>query len=344
MFKTRITELFGIDYPIVQGGMRWVARAELAAAVGNAGGIGFISAHTHPTPDDLAREIEKVRALSDKPFGVNLTVLAANTGIDYDAYVRVIIGSGIRFVETAGSNPAKYISAFKEAGVKVVHKCVAVRHALKAESLGADAISIDGFECAGHPGEEDMPGLILIPAAADKLKIPLLASGGFGDGRGLVAALALGAEGINMGTRFMLTQESPVHAAIKQRMLEASERDTVLVGRSLGDSSRVLKNSVSLKAIELEKRGGITHHDLYALTGAARWMEAFGTGEVEGAAFPAGMVVGLIHDLPSCAELIRRIMGEAQDILGRRLYGLVAARPSNPPLDLRCGPPPPSCP
>ena len=315
--KNRITELLGIDYPIIQGGMRWVARAELAAAVGNAGGLGFISAHTHASADALAREIDQVRALSDKPFGVNLTLLGSNAGLDYEGYVRTIIERGVPVVETAGSNPAKYIETLKANGVKVIHKCVAVRHALKAESLGADAVSIDGFECAGHPGEDDIPGLILIPAAADKLKIPLLASGGFADGRGLVAALALGADGINMGTRFMLTQESRVHPAIKQRLLEATERDTLLVGRTLGDSSRVIKNSVSLAAIALERAGGATAADLYALTGASRWMDAFASGDVEGGAFPAGMVAGLIHDLPTCAELIARILRQAADIAAR---------------------------
>jgi len=315
--KNRITELLGIDYPIIQGGMRWVARAELAAAVGNAGGLGFISAHTHASADALAREIDQVRALSDKPFGVNLTLLGSNAGLDYDGYVRTIIDRGVPVVETAGSNPAKYIETFKANGVKVIHKCVAVRHALKAEALGADAVSIDGFECAGHPGEDDIPGLILIPAAADKLKIPLLASGGFADGRGLMAALALGADGINMGTRFMLTQESRVHPAIKQRLLEATERDTLLVGRTLRDSSRVIKNTVSLAAIELENAGGATVADLYALTGASRWMDAFASGDVEGGAFPAGMVTGLIHDLPTCAELIARIMQQAAAIAQR---------------------------
>jgi nitronate monooxygenase len=323
-YINRITELLGIQYPIIQGGMRWVARAELAAAVGNAGGLGFISAHTHANADALAREIDKVRSLTDKPFGVNLTVLGANVGLDYDAYVRTIVSQGVQVVETAGSNPAKYIAEFKARGVKVVHKCVTVRHAVKAESLGADAVSIDGFECAGHPGEDDIPGLILIPAAADKLTVPILASGGFADGRGLMAALALGAEGINMGTRFMLTQESQVHPAIKQRLLEATERDTLLVGRSIGDSSRVVKNSVSLAALELERSGNVTPADLHALTGAKRWMDAFATGEVEGGAFPAGIVAGLIHDLPTCAALIDRIVQEAAAI-AQRQSGFAAA-------------------
>jgi len=250
MFKTRITELLGIDYPILQGGMRWAARAELAAAVANAGGIGFISAHTQPTPADLEKEITKARSLTPKPIGVNLTLLPANTGLDYDGYVDAIVASGVAAVETAGSNPAKYIERLRGAGVKILHKCVTVRHAVKAESLGVDAVSIDGFECAGHPGEDDVPGLVLIPAAVSKLRIPVVACGGIADGRGLVAALALGAEGINMGTRFMLTQESPLHPALKERFVQATERDTVLIGRSYRDSSRVMRNQVSAKVLD----------------------------------------------------------------------------------------------
>jgi len=325
VFKTRITELLGIDYPILQGGMRWAARAELAAAVANAGGIGFISAHTQPTPAELSAEIDRARALTRKPLGVNLTLLPANTGFDYDGYVSVIIEQKIEAVETAGGNPAKYIGRLKEAGVRVVHKCVTVRHALKAQSLGVDAVSIDGFECAGHPGEEDVPGLVLIPQAASKLDIPVVACGGIADGRGLVAALALGAEGINMGTRFMLTTESPLHAALKQRFVEATERDTVLIGRSYGDSSRVMRNSISAQVLELEKAGGVTHHDLLPLTGAKRWMQAMANGDVEGGAIPLGMSVGLANDLPSCAELISRIVTEAEQIIHGRLPAAVPA-------------------
>jgi nitronate monooxygenase len=324
LFRTRITELLGIDYPIIQGGMRWVARAELVAAVGNAGGIGFLSAHTQPTAADLATEIGRVRALSDKPFGVNLTLLAANTGFDYDGYVRVIIDSGVKVVETAGSSPARYMASFKAAGVKVMHKCTSVRHALKAEQLGADAISIDGFECAGHPGNDDVPGLILIPSAVRRLKLPVVACGGLADGHGLVAALALGAEGINMGTRFMLTQESPVPAAMKLRIAQATERDAVLVGRSYGDPSRVLRNALVDEALALERRGGATHHDLAPLIGAPRWIKAFESGSMDDGAVPAGMSVGLIDDVPSCAELITRIVGEARDMITLRLSAMVA--------------------
>lgn len=319
MIRTRITELLGIKYPIVQGGMRWAARAELAAAVANAGGIGFISAHTQADGSALRAEIARAKSLTNGPVGVNLTLLAAHTGIDYDGYVAAIVESGVAAVETAGGNPSKYIPAFRTAGIKVIHKCTTVRHALKAEQLGVDAVSIDGFECAGHPGEDDVPGLVLIPAAADKLRIPILACGGFADGRGLVAALALGAEGINMGTRFLLTRESPLHPAIKQRMLEATERDTVLVGRSYGDSSRVLWNSVAAEALAMEKQGAASSKDLYPLIGAPRWMKAMAEGDLEGGAIPAGMVIGLIKDLPSCGELIGRIVAEARALVGERL-------------------------
>jgi NADH:quinone reductase (non-electrogenic) len=322
--QTRITRLLGIRYPILQGGMRFASRAELAAAVGNAGGIGFISAHTQPTAADLRNEIGRVRELSDKPFGVNLTVLAANKDIDYDAYVAAIIDSGVRVVETAGSNPAKYIGLFKQAGVKVIHKCTNVRHAVKAEQLGADAVSIDGFECAGHPGEDDVPGLILIPVAVSRLNIPVVACGGFADARGLVAALALGAEGVNMGTRFLLTQESPLHPAVKQRMVEATERDTVLIGRTYRDPSRLLKNSVVLEALERERQGGATYQELYPYIGAPRWMKAAAEGDVEGGAFPAGLSVALIDDVPTCADLIARIVAHAKAIVSQRLQPAMA--------------------
>jgi NADH:quinone reductase (non-electrogenic) len=323
MFRTRITELLGIRYPILQGGMRWAARAELAAAVANAGGLGFISAHTQPTAADLAAEIRKARTLTQGRLGVNLTLLAANTGLDYDGYVATIVAENVTAVETAGSNPARYIETLKKAGILILHKCVTVRHALKAESLGVDAVSIDSFECAGHPGEDDVPGLVLIPVAASKLRIPVVACGGIADGRGLVAALALGAEGINMGTRFMMTKESPLHPALKQRLMQASERDTVLIGRSYRDSSRVMRNSVSAKVLELEKRGGVTHHDLLPLIGAESWMKAMATGDAEGGAIPLGLSVGLANDVPSCAELIDRMVCEAREIVQRRLMQAV---------------------
>jgi nitronate monooxygenase len=326
--KTRITRLLGIRYPILQGGMRFASRAELVAAVGNAGGIGFLSAHTLPTADELRAEIGKVRSLSDLPFGVNLTVLPANKGIDYDEYAEAIVRSGVQVVETAGSNPAKYIALFKQAGIKVIHKCTNVRHALKAEQLGADAVSIDGFECAGHPGSDDVPGLVLIPVAVGKLRIPVVACGGFADARGFVAALALGAEGVNMGTRFLLTQESPLHPAIKQKMVAASELDTVLIGRTYRDPSRLLKNSVTLEALERERQGGVSYQDLYPLIGAPRWMKAAEEGDVEGGAFPAGLSVALIDDIPTCAELIARMVSEAQLIVSQRLQQAMGASPT----------------
>ena len=324
MLRTRITELFGIDHPIIQGGMRWVARAELAAAVAEGGGIGFISAHMHRDPEDLRREIQRVRSLTDKPFGVNLTILPVYQGTDYDAYVRIILEMGVRFVETSGSNPAKYIDAFKTAGIKVVHKCVAARFAVKAEKLGADAVIVNSFECGGHPGEEDTPALVLIPTVVDQVNIPVLAAGGQADGRGLAAALSLGAEGAVYGTRFMATRESPLHPAIKQRLLEAGERDTVLVGRAVGDSQRVLRNALVMEDLALEKRPGITYAELLPLIGAPRWTQAAAKGDPDDGAIPAGMAVGLIHDIPPCAELIRRIGSEAEFIIRQRLQSMAS--------------------
>ena len=316
--------MLGVDYPILQGGMRWVANAQLVAAVANAGGFGFLSAHTFPDGDSLREEIDRIRRITDKPFGVNLTVLPANTGIDYAGLVTAIIDSGVIAVETAGSNPANYIAAFKEAGIKVLHKCTTVRHAIKAEQLGADVVCIDGFECAGHPGRDDVPGLVLIPLAVDAVQIPVVACGGFSDGRGLVAALALGAEGINMGTRFMLTSESPMHDNIKQRMLSASERDTLLLGRSYGDPSRVLKNSLALQAFEIESQAVLpAYQDLAPLTGAPRWIRAMKSGDFDDGVFPVGVVVGRVTDVPSCEALISGIIAEARQTLKIRLGSLV---------------------
>jgi NAD(P)H-dependent flavin oxidoreductase YrpB (nitropropane dioxygenase family) len=322
MYKTRITELFGIDFPIIQGGMRHVARAPLVAAVANAGGLGFLSAHSFPSVDALRTEIQKTRELTAKPFGVNLTILP-NLDVEPDAYAEAIIDSGIRYVETAGGNPAKFIAAFKRAGIKVLHKCTAVRFAVKAEQLGADAVSITGFEAAGHPGEDYVPSLILIPATVDKVRIPVVAAGGFADGRGLVAALCLGAEGISMGTRFLLTRESPMHPAVKERYLRATERDTTLVCRSIGDSTRVLKNSLTEKILEMEKSGGATHHQLLELAGSRRWVQAAQDGDPEAGAFAAGIAVGLINDLPTCAELINGIVGDARKLLRERLASII---------------------
>lgn len=322
--KTRFTELVGIEYPIVQGGMMWVGRAELAAAVSNAGGLGILTALTQPSPDALRAEIERCRKMTDKPFGVNLTILPSVNPPPYAEYRKAIIDSGIKVVETAGHNPREHIEDFKSHGIKVVHKCTAVRHALSAERLGVDAISIDGFECAGHPGEDDIPGLILIPAAADKVKIPMIASGGFGDGRGLVAALALGAEGINMGTRFCATVEAPIHDKVKQLLVSNDERGTNLIFRSLKNTARVGKNSVSDKVVELLKKPEAKFEDVAHLVKGAQGRVALETGDVDAGLIWAGQVQGLIHDIPTCAELISRIVREASEIIGKRLPGFMA--------------------
>lgn len=322
--KTRFTELVGIDYPIVQGGMMWVGRAELAAAVSNGGGLGILTALTQPTPDDLRREIDRCCALTDKPFGVNLTILPSVNPPPYAEYRKAIIDSGIRIVETAGHNPQEHVAHFKEHGIIVVHKCTAVRHALSAERMGVDAISIDGFECAGHPGEDDIPGLILIPAAADKVKIPMLASGGFGDGRGLVAALSLGADGINMGTRFCATVEAPIHQRVKQMMVDNDERSTNLIFRSLRNTGRVGKNSVSDKVVEILKQPGARFEDVSHLVRGANGRVLLETGDLDAGLVWAGQVQGLIRDIPTAAELIHRIVREAMDIIQSRLPAFVA--------------------
>lgn len=322
MFKTRITELFGIQYPLIQGGMRHVSRAELVAAVSNAGGLGFLSAHSFSSPSALREEIEKVRALTDKPFGVNLTILS-KLSLKPEDSARVIVEAGVSCVETAGGNPATFITTFKEAGVKVLHKCTSVRFALKAEQLGADAVSLTGFEAAGHPGEEQVPNLVLIPAAVDRLQIPVVANGGFVDGRGLVAALALGAEGVSMGTRFLMVQESPMAEAVKARYLEASERDTTLICRSIGDSTRVLKNALTEHILELERLGPAFHDEVLVLASSQRWVNAAQKGDPEGGAYAAGVGVGLIHDIPECGEMVQRIITDARAIIDRRLRGIV---------------------
>ena len=324
MLKTRFTEMFGIEHPIVQGGMQWVGRAELVAAVANAAALGFITALTQPTPEDLRREIARCREMTDKPFGVNLTILPALKPPPYAEYRQAIVESGVRIVETAGNNPQEHITELKKYGVKVIHKCTAVRHALKAERIGADAISIDGFECAGHPGEDDTPGLILIPAAADQVKIPMIASGGFGDARGLVAALALGAEGINMGTRFMCTVESPIHQRIKEQIVANDERATELIFRTLRNTSRVASNAVSREVVSIERKGGATIDDLKHLVAGQRGRVVYETGDPEYGIWSAGMVQGLIHDIPTCAELVSRIVREAEAIIAQRLSRMSA--------------------
>ena len=318
MLKTRFTEEFGIEHPIVQGGMQWVGRAELVAAVANAGGLGFITALTQPTPADLTKEIARCRALTDKPFGVNLTILPALTPPPYAEFRQAIIDSGVKIVETAGHNPAEHIAAFKAAGIKVIHKCTAVRHALKAEKLGADAVSIDGFECAGHPGEDDIPGLILIPAAANVVKIPMIASGGFGDARGLVAALALGAEGVNMGTRFMSTVESPIHQKVKEQIVANDERATDLIFRTLRNTARVAKNTVSQEVVAKEKEGAKIE-DLVSLVSGKRGKVVYEEGDPNHGIWSAGMVQGLINDIPTCKELIDRMVSEAEELIATRL-------------------------
>ena len=319
MIKTRFTEMFAIEHPIAQGGMQWVGTAELVSAVANAGALGFLTALTQPSPRALADEIARCCMMTDKPFGVNLTVFPTINAPDYNGYAQVIIDSGIKVVETAGTPAvAEQWAMFKNAGIKIIHKCTSVRHALSAERKGVDAISIDGFECAGHPGEDDSPGLILIPAAADKVKIPMLASGGFGDGRGLVAALALGADGINMGTRFCATQEAPIHNGIKQAMVANDERSTELMFRSYRNTARVAKNSVSTEAVRIEREGNPFEAIAHLVKGT-RGKEGLDNGDPEHGVWSAGMVQGLIHDVPSVQDLIDRIMAEAEAIIETRL-------------------------
>ena len=324
--KTRITELLGIEHPIVQGGMQWVGLAELASAVSNAGGLGIITALTQPTPGDLLKEIERCQSMTDEPFGVNLTILPTIKPVPYDEYAQAIVDSGVKIVETAGRNPQPYLPMFKEAGIKVIHKCTSIRHSLKAEKIGCDAVSVDGFECAGHPGEDDVTNMILLPLAAKRLKIPFLASGGLGDGRGLAAALAMGADGINMGTRFMVTKEAPIHDNVKQKMIEATELDTALIYRSLRNTARVFKNSVAEKVVEIESRSGETKfEDIQPLVQGVKGRELFDGGDLDKGIWSAGMVVGLIDDNPSCEELVARIVAEAEDILSNRLREMISA-------------------
>lgn len=314
--KTRVTELLGIRYPIVQGGMQWVGRAELAAAVSNAGGLGVLTALTQPSPEHLRREIERTRGMSDQPFGVNLTMLPAVTPPPYAEYAAAVVESGVKIVETAGNSPKAFIELFKANGVKILHKATTVRHALSAERNGVDIVSIDGFECAGHPGEDDVPGLVLIPLAARALKIPVIASGGIGDGRGMAAALALGAEGVNMGTRFCATQEAPIHFKIKQTLVAASERDTKLVFRTLRNTARVLRNAISEEVVAREGQG-CRFEDVQPLVAGSRGRQALESGEVDGGILYAGQVVGLIDDMPTCTELLERIVTDCRAQLAR---------------------------
>ncbi len=322
-FKTRITELLEITHPIVQGGMQGVGTAELASAVSNAGGLGILTALTQPTPAALRDEIERARSMTKNPIGVNMTIFPTINSPDYNAYADAIIESGVKVVETAGTPAVREMWAkLQPHGIKIVHKCTAVRHALSAERNGCDAISIDGFECAGHPGEDDIPGLILIPAAADKVKIPMLASGGFGDGRGLVAALALGADGINMGTRFCATQEAQIHPNVKQAYIDNDERGTNLIFRSLKNTARVGKSDVSDEVVRRLAVTGATFADVKELVAGDAGREMLKTGDLSQGIFWAGMIQGLIHDTPTCKELIDRIIAEAEGILDQRLAGV----------------------
>ena len=322
--KTRITELFEIEHPIIQGGMHYVGFAEMAAAVSAAGGLGIITGLTQRTPADLANEIRRCREMTDRPFGVNLTFLPAVTPPDYPGYIRAIIDGGVKIVETAGNNPAKWLPVLKEAGIKVIHKCTSVRHARKAEAIGCDAVSVDGFECGGHPGEDDVPNFILLPRAAEELKKPFVASGGMADGRSLVAALALGADGINMGTRFIATREAPVHENVKRALVEASELDTRLIMRPLRNTERVLKNAGVERILEKEKTlgAGIKFEDILPEV-AGIYPRVMQQGELDAGAWSCGMVAGLIHDVPTVKELIDRIMREAEEIIATRLSGFL---------------------
>lgn len=328
MIRTRITELLEIEHPIIQGGMMAVGLAELASAVSNAGGLGIITALTQPTPEKLRLEIQRCRSMTQKPFGVNLTLLPTITPVPYDEYVQVIIDEGIKIVETAGRSPEQYMPAFNAAGVKVLHKCTSVRHALKAEAIGCAAASVDGFECAGHPGEDDVPNLVLLPCAAAKLSIPMIASGGIGNGQGLAAALALGADAVNMGTRFVATREAPVHDNVKQMMVQSNELDTALIFRTLRNTARIYKNSIAKEVLSIEGKPGDTDFgELQHLVAGQRGREnVLNKGDTDDGVWTAGLVMGLIDDVPSCAELINRMVAEAEQIIATRLAGMLSGR------------------
>jgi nitronate monooxygenase len=325
MIKTRFTEMFGVEVPITCGGMTRVGKAELIAAVANTGALGFLTALTPGSPELLVKEIKKTRELTNKTFGINLTILPTINPVPYDEYRQVIIESGIKVVETAGNNPAPHLPAFKEAGVKVIHKCVTARHAVKAESIGVDCVSIDGFECAGHPGEEDIGGLVLFPVTTAKLKIPVIASGGIADARGLVAALALGCEGANMGTRFMATKEAPIHDAVKEAIVANDERATDMIFRTMHNSSRVARNKISQEVVAIEKRGNAKFEDVRDLVAGTRGGKVYDSGDTDYGIWSAGQTQGLIHDIPTCKELVEHIMTEAQAIIRSRLEKMVAA-------------------
>ena len=322
--KTRITEMFEIEHPIIQGGMHYVGFAELAAAVSNAGGLGIITALTQKTPELLAKEISRCREMTDMPIGVNLTFLPVVEAPDYPGYIDAIIKGGVKVVETAGNNPSKWLPVLKENGIKVIHKCTTVRHALKAEAIGCDAVSVDGFECGGHPGEDDIPNMILLPRAAEELKIPFVASGGMSDARSLVASLAMGAEGMNMGTRFMATKDAPIHENVKQAILAASELDTRLVMRPLRNTERVLNNKGVEKILRKEEELGahLKFEDIIKEVSGV-YPKVMIDGEMDAGAWSCGMVAGLIHDIPTVKELIDRIMSDAEDLIKKRLEGML---------------------
>jgi NAD(P)H-dependent flavin oxidoreductase YrpB (nitropropane dioxygenase family) len=321
--KTNITRLLGIKHPILQGGMQRVATAELVAAVSNAGGLGVLSALTQPTPEALQKEIQRTAELSDKPFGVNLTLLPSLTPPPYEEYVRTIVDSGVKIVETAGRSPEPFMALFNEAGVKVMHKCTSVKHAKKAESLGCSAVIIDGFEAAGHPGEDDIPSLVLLPRTVDALSIPVVACGGFSDGRGLVAALALGADGISMGTRFVATKEAPVHENMKQRLVEASEKDTQLIFRKFRNTARVFKNSVAEQVAEIEKQNDSTFEDVAPLVAGSKGQIVIEQGDLEHGIWWAGLSTGLVQDIPTVDELLTRIVDDAENLLRNTLAAYI---------------------
>ena len=324
MLKTRITDLFGIEHPVIQGGMQWVGYAELVSAVSNAGALGILTALTQPTPEDLAKEIDRTREMTDKPFGVNLTVLPTINPPPYEEYAQAIVGSGVKIVETAGRSPEPFMELFKEYEVKVIHKCTSVRHALKAQSVGVSAITIDGFECAGHPGEDDIPSLVLLPQAAEALDVPVAGCGGFSDAKSMVAALALGGEAIVMGTRFMATQEAGIHQNVKEKMTEADELSTNLMFRTMHNTARVFKNSISDQVVEIESTGSATFEDVKDLVAGQRGRVVFEEGDLEHGIWSAGISVARVKDVPTCKEMVARLVSEAEEIIDGRLQSVKA--------------------
>ena len=325
MLQTRITELFGIKHPVIQGGMQWVGFAGLVSAVSNAGALGILTALSQPTPEDLVKEIEKTRGMTDQPFGVNLTILPTINPPPYEEYAQAIVGSGVKIVETAGRSPEPFMELFKEYDVKVIHKCTSVRHALKAQAVGVDAITIDGFECAGHPGEDDIPSLVLLPQAVEALDIPVAGCGGFSDGKSLVAALALGGEAIVMGTRFMATKEAGVHQNVKDKMKEADELSTNLMFRTMHNTARVFKNSVSNEVVEIESTGEATFEDVKDLVAGQRGRVVFEEGDLEHGIWSAGISVARVKDIPTCEEMVSRLVADAKNIIDNRLQSVKAS-------------------